>query len=102
MKTINVGDWIYGVTTDSVTGAVKVEEASVLSVGKVQIKTSGTSGAFGYRSTHKRAAVFTSRRDALLAYRERTVRLLLSMGRTLAKGHVTLESIDEQLVVGGE
>ena len=102
MNIINVGDYIYGVTTESRTGAAKVETATVLTVGKVRITTSETCAGLNYRHTHKREDVFTSQREALLAYRETTVQLLLIVGRSLAKGHVTLESIDEQLEVGGE
>lgn len=102
MTQINVGDWIYAVRTNPVTGAVMVAEAAVSFVGPVQIRIGTAVAAFNYRSTFKRADVYTSQRDALLAYRETTVQLLLVMGRGLAKGHVTLDSIDEMLVVGGE
>ena len=101
-QVLNVGDLIYAVVTDHRTGGVRVENATVVTAGKVYVTTSHTSEGFGYKVKHKREDVFTNDRDALRAYRDKTVQLLLIMGRALSKGHMTLESIDAQLELGGE
>lgn len=104
MNVINVGDYIYDATTNYKDGKVTVEHCIVQKVTPTMVKVTrdGGNSAFSYTHSHKRAGLYTSERDALLAYREKTVQLLLVMGRNLTKGHVTLESIDEQLEVRGE
>lgn len=96
---MQVGDYIFGVETNSTTGKVTVNKAMISAITPKTVRTNVYGRGFGLecRIKHAITDVYASEGAALMAYRNKVVGVLLSLKRGLDMNNVTLVSIDRRL-----